>query len=82
MFRAQLRAVDRWGHQAQTASTFTRPVMILHGDSDRMVPVGNADALLTRYPDAQVRTSNNSGHGVAFQYRDVVATIAAQLLQR
>ncbi|GAA4489283.1 alpha/beta fold hydrolase [Microbacterium panaciterrae] len=82
VFRAQLRAVNRWGHQAPPASPFTGPVLILHGDRDRMVPVGNADSLLARYPDADVRVFADSGHGVAFQNRHSVTDTATRFLQR
>lgn len=82
VFRAQLRAVNRWGHQTPPASSFTGPVLILHGHRDRMVPSGNADALLARYPEADVRVFADSGHGVAFQNRHSVAGTVARFLQR
>ncbi|MDF9877694.1 pimeloyl-ACP methyl ester carboxylesterase [Cellulosimicrobium cellulans] len=81
-FRAQLRAVDRWGHQAAPARSFTGPVLIAHGDSDRMVPLGNADALLDRYPDAEVHIFADSGHGVAFQNRGAVVDAVNRILRR
>ncbi|QLD12807.1 alpha/beta fold hydrolase [Microbacterium oleivorans] len=82
VFRAQLRAVNRWGHQTPPVTSFTRPVLILHGDHDRMVPTGNTDALLAQYPHAQVRIFADAGHGVAFQNRDSVARIVTGFLQR
>ncbi|PRI10463.1 alpha/beta fold hydrolase [Leucobacter massiliensis] len=82
VFRAQLRAVKRWGHQSPPASAFTQPVLILHGDQDRMVPVGNADALLARHPGADMQIFSDSGHGVAFQNRDSVTGIITRFLRR
>lgn len=82
VFRAQLRAVNRWGHQTPPATSFTGPVLILHGDRDRMVPVGNADALLARYPHAQVHIVADAGHGVASQNRDAVTDTVTRFLQR
>ena len=82
VFRAQLRAVNRWGDQQQAVSTFTGAVLVLHGDSDRMVPARNADALLNRYPQAEVRMFTDSGHGVAFQNRHSITDTANRFLQR
>jgi len=82
VFRAQLRAVNRWGREMAPPSSFTGPVLIVHGDSDRMVPVGNASALLARYPDADVHIFADSGHGVAFQNRGAVIDAVNHLLQR
>ncbi|TDD53380.1 alpha/beta fold hydrolase [Saccharopolyspora elongata] len=84
VFRAQLRAVDRWGHQEPPARPFDseRPVLVLHGASDRMVPSGNAIALLQRFPDAQVQIFSDSGHGVVFQNRQAVTDLTGRFLHR
>lgn len=81
VFCAQLRAVNRWGHQKPPVTSFSRPVLILHGDHDQMVPIGNTDALLAQYPHAQVRMFADSGHGVTFQNRDSVARTVTEFLQ-
>ena len=57
-------------------------MLLLHGDSDRMVPVGNADALLRRFPDAQARIFSDSGHGAVSQNRQAVAELAHHFLHR
>lgn len=81
---AQLRAVKRWGQQPNPPSgpKFPRPVLILHGDSDRMVSVGNADALLRSFPQAQLQVFPDSGHGVAFQNRQSITGTINQFLRR
>jgi pimeloyl-ACP methyl ester carboxylesterase len=66
--RAQLAAVHRWGlQQPADLSQFTGPVLIVHGDSDRMVQPANATALTRLLPTASVTLFPDSGHGVAFQ---------------
>jgi len=80
--RAQLRAVKKWGHQRPTARPCSGPALILHGDSDRMVPPGNADALLQQFPGAQVRIFADSGHGVVSQNRQDVAELVGRFLHR
>ncbi len=83
VFRAQLRAVSRWGHQTPPPPpAFSGPMLILHGDSDRMVPAANADALLARFPDADVRMFLDSGHGVVFQQRHRVTDLTRSFLRR
>ncbi|WOQ15598.1 alpha/beta hydrolase [Raineyella sp. W15-4] len=82
VFHAQLRAVNRWGHQTPPATSFRGPMLILHGDRDLMVPISNADALLDRYPDADVRVFADSGHGTVFQNRRSVTDTATRFLQR
>lgn len=82
VFRAQLRAVSRWANEVAPPSSFTGPVLIVHGDSDRMVPVGNASELLARYPDADLHVFPDSGHGVAFQNRAAVIDATSDLLRR
>lgn len=81
--RAQLRAVRRWGHQRPSgAPVFSGPVVVVHGDSDRMVPPANTDALRHRFPSAQVRVFTDSGHGVASQNRRAVADLIGRFLAR
>lgn len=81
VLRAQLSAVHRWGEQSPTGpSSFDRPVLILHGDSDRMVPVGNASALARVFPTATVTVFPDAGHGVVFQnHLDVIVAVRAFL---
>lgn len=84
VFRAQLRAVRRWGDRPAEAapSRFAGPTLLVHGDADRMVPVANADALLDRYPQASVRIVPDAGHGVVSQDRAAVVAAVHDLLGR
>ncbi|SKC68849.1 alpha/beta fold hydrolase [Krasilnikoviella flava] len=82
VMRAQLRAVNRWGHRPPAPMGFTGPALILHGDSDRMVPSENANALARRFHDAQVRIFPDAGHGVVSQNRRTVTDLAGRFLRR
>ncbi len=83
VLRAQLSAVRRWGReQPQGPSGFSGPVRIVHGDSDRMVPVANADSLLARFPQATARIFPDAGHGVVSQHRREVVDLARDFLRR
>ena len=83
VFRAQLRAVSRWGRQHPTERAgFAGSVLIVHGDSDRMVPPANADALRERFPSAEVRIYPDSGHGVVSQNHGAVTDATRTFLHR
>ncbi|MCI2956689.1 alpha/beta hydrolase [Agromyces atrinae] len=83
VFRAQLRAVKTWG--AAPAATPTADagwMLIVHGDSDRMVPVPNAAVLAALFPAAEVLVYPDSGHGAVSQNRTAFVAAALDLLQR
>lgn len=81
VLRAQLSAVHRWGEaRLSTIARFGGPVLVLHGDSDRMVPVGNASALARVFPAADVTVFPDAGHGAAFQnHLEVIVAVRAFL---
>lgn len=83
VMRAQLRAVNRWGHESFPSHTaHSGPVLILHGDSDRMVPTANVKALRKVFPDAQTQIFPDSGHGVVSQNRQAVTALVDTFLRR
>lgn len=76
VFRAQLRAVERWGAASAPAGRLPHPALILHGDSDRLVPPWNVEPLRRRFDDALAVVLSDSGHGaVAQNRREVVETV-------
>ena len=80
---AQLAAVHRWGQRPRAGqSLFDGPVIILHGDSDRMIPVANSTALAQLFPASTVTVFPNAGHGVVFQYHHDVVVAARAFLRR
>ena len=83
VFRAQLAAVHRWAAQEPAdLSAFSRPVLIVHGDSDRLVPVANASELVRRIPTATVRVFPDSGHAVVSQHHGEFLSAVRSFLQR
>ena len=59
----------RWGLQAPAEwSSGVGQVLIVHGDSDRLVPPANATELAQLLPGARVTVYPDSGHGAVFQY--------------
>src|ERR671915_2270403 len=54
-FRAQLKAIHRWGRQAPAdLASIHQPVLVLNGESDRMVPTTNTVDLDRRLPKSQL----------------------------
>jgi pimeloyl-ACP methyl ester carboxylesterase len=68
-FRAQLKAIHRWGQQkpADLASIY-QPVLVMNGDSDKMVPTKNTVDLDRRLPNSQLVIYPDAGHGGVFQF--------------
>ncbi|SEE07863.1 Pimeloyl-ACP methyl ester carboxylesterase [Arthrobacter alpinus] len=83
VLRAQLAAVNRWGNQPPAAaSLFTGPVLLVHGDSDRMVTVANSNALADVFPESSLTVYPRAGHGAVFQYHDEFTASARDFLRR
>jgi pimeloyl-ACP methyl ester carboxylesterase len=78
-----LAAVHQWGGQVPAdLSQLTGPTLIVHGDSDRMVPPANATVLARQLPTASVTVFPDSGHGVAFQNHRAFVDAARDHLHR
>jgi pimeloyl-ACP methyl ester carboxylesterase len=68
-FRAQLKAIHRWGQQQPADLTsIHQPVLVMNGESDRMVPSKNTVALDQRLPNSQLVLYPDAGHGGVFQF--------------
>jgi pimeloyl-ACP methyl ester carboxylesterase len=68
-FRAQLKAIHRWGlmKHADLAS-IRQPVLVVNGESDKMVPTKNTIDLDQRLPNSQLVIYPDAGHGGVFQF--------------
>jgi pimeloyl-ACP methyl ester carboxylesterase len=69
--RAQLKAIHRWGQQAPADLTrIHQPVLVMNGESDRMVPSKNTVDLDRRLPSSQLVLYPDAGHGGVFQFHE------------
>lgn len=83
VLRAQLAAVRRWGGQAPPdILPVAGPALVVHGDSDRMVPPENLRALAGLLPGARVEVLQDASHGAVFQHHREVVAVALDLLRR
>jgi pimeloyl-ACP methyl ester carboxylesterase len=80
-FRAQLKAIHRWGQQAPADLTGIRqPVLVMNGESDRMVPTKNTVDLDRRLPNSRLVVYPDAGHGGVFQFHEDFVERALEFL--
>jgi pimeloyl-ACP methyl ester carboxylesterase len=80
-FRAQLKAIHRWGQQKPAdLASIHQPVLVMNGESDKMVPSKNTVDLGRRLPDSQLVLYPDAGHGGVFQFHDDFAKRALEFL--
>ncbi len=80
-FRAQLKAIHRWGRQKPAdLASIHQPVLVMNGDSDKMVPSNNTVDLDRRLPDSQLVLYPDAGHGGVFQFHEDFVKRALEFL--
>ena len=79
--RAQLKAIRRWGQQQpRNLAGMHQPVLVMNGDSDRMVPSQNSVDLDRRLPNSQLILYPDAGHGGVFQFHEDFVKRALEFL--
>ena len=80
---AQLEALRTWGQKpAADLSVVKQPVLVVNGDSDRMVPSVNTHDLARRLPNSSLIIYPDSGHGAVFQFHDDFVPKTLEFLKR
>ncbi len=80
-FRAQLKAIHRWGQQQPTdLAGIHQPVLVMNGDNDKMVPTKNTVDLHRRLPNSQLVIYPDAGHGGVFQFHEDFVKRAREFL--
>ena len=80
-FRAQLKAIHRWGQQKPAdLASIHQPVLVMNGDSDKMVPTKNTVDLNRRLPNSQLVIYPDVGHGGVFQFHQDFVKRALEFL--
>ena len=81
-FLRQLKAIKAWGTQArQDLGAIRKPVLVVNGDQDIMVPSSNSVDLGRRLPNAELVLYEDAGHGGIFQYHDAFVKRALAFLE-
>jgi pimeloyl-ACP methyl ester carboxylesterase len=80
-FRAQLKAIHRWGRQQPAdLASLHQPVLAINGESDKMVPTNNTVDLAQRLPNSQLVLYPDAGHGGVFQFHQDFVKRALEFL--
>jgi pimeloyl-ACP methyl ester carboxylesterase len=80
-FRAQLKAIHRWGQQKPAdLASIHQPVLLMNGESDKMVPTKNTVDLDRRLPNCQLVVYPDAGHGGVFQFHEDFVNRALEFL--
>ena len=80
-FRAQLKAIHRWGQQQPAdLASIHQPVLVMNGESDKMVPTKNTVDLDQRLPNSQIVLYPDAGHGGVFQFHEDFVKRALEFL--
>jgi pimeloyl-ACP methyl ester carboxylesterase len=80
-FRAQLKAIHQWGQQKPAdLASIHQPVLVLNGESDKMVPTKNTIDLDRRLPNSQLVLYPDAGHGGVFQFHEDFVKRALEFL--
>ena len=84
-FGAEFNAVLGWAQPDSTgferAKTVTNPVLIVGGQYDFFIPVGNPLKLYQAMPNARLLLLPDAGHASFFQYPDLFVQAAAYFLK-
>jgi pimeloyl-ACP methyl ester carboxylesterase len=79
----QLKAIHRWGlERPHDLSVIRRLVLVVNGDSDRMVPTRNSVDLARWVPNGESVIYPDAGHGGLFQFHEQFVETALAFLER
>jgi pimeloyl-ACP methyl ester carboxylesterase len=81
---AQLAALAKWEQGTSPAglANVDKPVLVVNGDDDTMLPTINSFHLARLLPDARLGIYPDSGHGGIFQHHDLFVAQALDFLRR
>ena len=80
---AQLTAFAKWeqGTSPVGLADVDKPVLVVNGDDDTMLPTSSSLHLAQLLPDAQLSIYPDSGHGGIFQHHDLFVAQALGFLR-
>jgi pimeloyl-ACP methyl ester carboxylesterase len=81
---AQLTALAKWEQSASPAglANVDKPVLVVNGDDDTMMPTISSFHLAQLLPDAELSIYPDSGHGGIFQYHELFVAQTLEFLAR
>jgi pimeloyl-ACP methyl ester carboxylesterase len=76
---AQVLAILNWSSYARLPK-ITAPTLVLHGDSDRLVPMSNGELLARRIPGARFTIIPHAGHMLATDQPELTYKAVSEFL--
>jgi len=80
---AQITALAKWeqGTSPVALTTVDKPILVVNGDDDTMLPTSSSLHLAQLLPDSQLSIYPDSGHGGIFQHHDLFVAQALEFLR-
>ena len=80
---AQITALAKWEQGTSPAglTNVDKPVLVVNGDDDTMLPTSSSLHLAQLLPDPQLSIYPDSGHGGIFQHHDLFVAQALEFLR-
>lgn len=66
----------------EAVSNFTNPVLLLHGDNDKLVDISYSERLKTAFPSSELRVFAGEGHGFSDLARKQMRIMTAEFLEK
>lgn len=66
----------------EAVSKFTNPVLLLHGDNDKLVDIRYSERLKTAFPSCELRIFSGEGHGFSASARKQMRIMTADFFER
>jgi pimeloyl-ACP methyl ester carboxylesterase len=81
-WQAQFAAAGRFLQDGTPVERIAVPVLVVHGDADRVVPSSNGELLARRIPGAELAVLTGRGHVVQLESPDELNRLVEQFLAR
>jgi 3-oxoadipate enol-lactonase len=81
-WRAQFEAANRFLDVGAQVEEIVAPVLVVHGDADRVLPVSNGHLLARRIPGAELAVLPGRGHVVQLESPDEFNQLVEAFLER
>ncbi|MFZ0345139.1 MAG: alpha/beta hydrolase [Nitrososphaeraceae archaeon] len=81
IMRKQTEAIESWTGTCNTISNITHPTLIIVGTNDVFTPSANSLMIVERIPSAWLVQIRDAGHGLMYQYPNVLNRVILTFLE-
>lgn len=76
------QALDAITHRVEDVAAIAAPALIVHGRDDRVIPMSNAEQLLSLIDDSELHIFGRCGHWTQIEYADAFSSLVLDFLAR